>query len=155
MRSPVINAFKGNYRFLSNFAPCDVYLDGKQYPSVEHAYQAAKTMDPTLRVPFESGTAAEAKKRGKKLVKRPDWENVKLEVMEKLLVQKFLEGTQYRAKLDATKGYELIEGNWWHDNVYGSCTCANCGDKGRNELGKMLMRIRDAGQPKERMQNEL
>lgn len=102
--------------------PCSVYLEGVAYPSVEHAYQAAKATDPALRVPFESGTAPEAKKRGSKLNIRPDWENIKLAVMESLLNQKFLQGTSYRAMLDATKGSELIEGNWWHDNFWGGAT---------------------------------
>lgn len=141
-----INAFKGSYRFLSNFAPCAVYMENVAYPSVEHAYQAAKTNDPALRIPFESGTAAEAKKRGSKLVLRPDWEVIKLAVMEMLLNQKFLQGTEYRAKLDATKGMELIEGNWWHDNFWGECYCGEkeaCKNGGKNHLGKLLMKIRD------------
>lgn len=138
-------SFKGPFRWLSNFAPCTVYLESIAYPSVEHAYQAAKTVFPALRVPFESGTSADAKRMGSKLAVRPDWEQIKLAVMEALLNQKFLEGTDYRKQLDATKGMELIEGNWWHDNVYGSCMCEKCGDTGRNELGKMLMRIRDGG----------
>jgi len=141
-----INAFKGSYRFLSNFVPCSVYLEGVAYPSVEHAYQAAKATDPALRVPFESGTAPEAKKRGSKLNIRPDWENIKLAVMESLLNQKFLQGTSYRAMLDATKGSELIEGNWWHDNFWGECYCGEkeaCKNGGKNHLGKLLMKIRD------------
>jgi hypothetical protein len=61
--------------------------------------------------------------------------------MQGLLEQKFLKGSELRAKLEETRGKLLVEGNWWHDNVYGSCHCLKCGDKGRNELGKMLMRI--------------
>jgi hypothetical protein len=37
----------------------------------------------------------------------------------------------------------LIEGNWWHDNFYGSCTCNKCVNKGENNLGKILMKIRE------------
>jgi ribA/ribD-fused uncharacterized protein len=141
-----INAFKGSYRFLSNFVPCTVYLENVAYPSVEHAYQAAKTTDLALRVAFESGTATEAKKRGSKLAIRSDWENIKISVMESLLRQKFLHGTNYRLMLDSTKGIELIEGNWWHDNFWGECYCGEkeaCKNGGKNHLGKLLMQIRD------------
>ena len=45
MKYEVINEFQGKYRFLSNFYPCDIVYEGIQYPSTEHAYQAAKTLD--------------------------------------------------------------------------------------------------------------
>lgn len=141
----VIGSFMGPYRFLSNFWPVEVYLEGVSYPSVENAYQAAKTTSLALREPFKTYSAAEAKKHSHRLVVRADWEQIKLGVMQGLLEQKFLKGSELRAKLEETRGKLLVEGNWWHDNVYGSCHCLKCGDKGRNELGKMLMRIRDNG----------
>ena len=140
-----INSFTGSYRFLSNFWPAEVWLEGVSYPSVENAYQAAKTTSLALREPFRAYSAAEAKKHSHRLVVRPDWEQIKLGVMQALLEQKFLKGSELRTKLEETRGKLLVEGNWWHDNVYGSCICWKCGDKGRNELGKMLMRIRDDG----------
>jgi ribA/ribD-fused uncharacterized protein len=144
-RNMIIDSFTGKNRFLSNFYPCMVYLDGVSYPSVEHAYQAAKTLDKTLRVQFQSCTSAESKRLGTKLPLRSDWEQIKLQVMQNLLEQKFSKGSSLWNMLEKTKGNTLVEGNYWHDNVYGSCTCRKCGDKGRNELGKMLMQIRDNG----------
>lgn len=140
-----INTFHGNYRFLSNFVPCQVFLESQEYPSVENAYQAAKTTNRVLRVPFETCTSAQAKKLGSQLDVREDWPSIKLAVMEALLNQKFLEGSDYRKLLDETKGHDLIEGNWWHDNFWGECSCGkkpSC-KGGLNHLGKLLMKIRD------------
>jgi len=40
----VIKSFQGSYRFLSNFWFCKIKCnDGITYPSVEHAFQAAKS----------------------------------------------------------------------------------------------------------------
>src|SRR5258708_19770440 len=85
-----ISSFKGKYEFLSNFYPAIVKLNGIPYPTVEHAFQAAKTVDP-----MEShwvGLAqspGEAKKRGRKITLREDWEEAKLGVMLDLLRQKY------------------------------------------------------------------
>jgi len=141
----MIDKFFDEYRFLSNFYPAQVSLeDGKwQYKSVEHAYVAAKTTSEIMR--FEvSGipTAGEAKKFGKTLVIRPDWNEVRLGIMENLVRQKFSD-PELREKLFATDPHELVEGNNWHDNFWGSCVCTNCGNKGENNLGKILMQIRE------------
>jgi ribA/ribD-fused uncharacterized protein len=141
-----IKSFTGEYRFLSNFYPCVVQLDGIDYPSTEHAYQAAKTLDFDQRIPFRTGTAAEAKKRGSHLKLREDWEEVKLEIMESLLQQKFCQGSDLQNRLNQTRGTKLEEGNWWHDNFWGSCDCNKrdeCKRGGKNHLGKILMKIRD------------
>lgn len=142
----IIDSFRNKNRFLSNFFPCTVYLDGVSYPSVEHAYQAAKTHDLTIRESFRSVTASEAKRKGSNVLLRPDWEGKKLEVMKNLLEQKFREGTELRNMLDQTKGNTLVEGNYWHDNFWGDCSCnrrKDCEKEGRNHLGKLLMDIRD------------
>lgn len=139
----MIDSFTGQYRFLSNFYPCTVTLDGVEYPSTEHAYQAAKTEYPALRVIFETGTSANAKKLGRRLKIRPDWEEIKLGVMDDLLRQKFAPGTELHNKLLKTQGEKLCEGNYWHDLVWGCCTCKEHKGAGRNELGKLLMKIRD------------
>jgi len=156
-----INSFFGEYRFLSNFWTYPVEFEECVYLSVEHAYQAAKALDISLRVPFqyfldedieklsEQGiqhvniTATEAKKLSHKLPLRTDWEEVKLGIMEGLLRQKFSFGTELKKQLDATKGKNLIEGNSWHDTWWGCCTCSKHNSMGRNELGKLLMQIRD------------
>lgn len=136
-----INSFTGDYRFLSNFYPCQVELDGRTYPSTEHAYQAAKTLKLDERKPFYKSplpTAGEAKKLGRKLTLRSDWEGVKLSVMEGLLRQKFNQ-PELKEKLLETGDATLVEGNTWGDTFFGV-------DKrkgGQNHLGKLLMKIRN------------
>lgn len=82
----IIDSFSGKYRFLSNFWPAKVMLDGEEYPTTEHAYQAAKFLDQDRRKAIqEASTPALAKKMGRGKDLRPDWEDVKLFVMEDLL----------------------------------------------------------------------
>lgn len=141
----MIDSFTGQYRFLSNFWDCEVEFEGWKYPSVENAYQAAKSLDPEVRQLFEEGTASNAKKMGKNLKElRPDWEEVKLSIMENLVRQKFSR-EDLRIKLLETWPQELVEGNYWHDNFFGICSCkrkAECDGSGKNHLGKLLMKIR-------------
>lgn len=137
----IIDSFTGDYKFLSNFYPCKVKLDDVEYPSVEHAYQAAKTLDPDERKHFHRHplpTAGESKKLGRKLKIRPDWESVKLKVMEDLLVQKFADEI-LKKQLQETGDAKLIEGNWWGDTFWG----VDVKKGGKNHLGKLLMKIRD------------
>jgi ribA/ribD-fused uncharacterized protein len=137
MRSrPPIDRFVGRYSFLSNFAGVDVQLDGATYPSVEAAYQAAKTTDARQRAKFTSAAAPDAKKMGRRLKLRPDWESVKVDVMAGLLRQKFaLE--PLRGQLLATGDAELVEGNYWGDTFWGVCQGV-----GENWLGRLLMQVR-------------
>lgn len=129
----MIKEFQGEYRWLSNFWPCIIYA----YPSVEHAYQAMKTLDQKQREQIRlAPTAAAAKKLGRSVTVRTDWNDIKLRVMEVCLRCKF-KHQDLRAKLIATKGLELIEGNWWNDTYWGVCK-----GKGENHLGKLLMKIR-------------
>jgi ribA/ribD-fused uncharacterized protein len=131
-----IEQFQGEYRFLSNFWPAQVTLDGKFYPSVEHAYQAAKTLDPAERSMLAAGSAGDAKQFGKTVRLRPDWGEVRLGIMEGLIRQKFFR-EPLRSKLLATLELELIEGNYWHDTFWGVCRGV-----GHNHLGKIIMKIR-------------
>lgn len=139
----MINDFRGKYRFLSNFHLAPVEWDGVVYSSTEHAYQAAKTVNFEERKAFLGMTCAQAKKHGRKIVLRSDWEQIKEAVMRSLVRQKFYRHSELRVQLLATGDEQLIEGNWWHDNVWGSCTCEKCGDRGQNLLGKILMQVRD------------
>jgi N-glycosidase YbiA len=138
----MIDLFDGKYHFLSNFFyPTPVVFQGEIYISVEHAYQAAKFLDPDLRKQIQgTPTPAESKKLAKKFQKdghrRSNWDDIKLAVMEDLLVQKFSD-IQLRRKLVATGNNELVEENWWHDVWWGKC-----GGVGENNLGKLLMKIR-------------
>lgn len=133
----MINKFSGEYRFLSNFYPVSVVYDSTPYPSVEHAYQAAKTIDSTQRSKIRHASSpALAKKLGAQATLRDGWDKLRLPVMRYLLDQKFLQPV-LRKKLLATGDEELIEGNDWGDTFWGKCN-----GKGENHLGQILMEIR-------------
>lgn len=134
----VIDGFQGENRFLSNFFPAKVVLDGIEFPSVEHAYQAAKNFDIERRRRFATLTAGQAKREGQKTLKRPDWEQVKVNIMTNLVRDKFTNNKELREKLLATGDVELIEGNHWGDTFWGVCK-----GKGTNHLGKILMSVRE------------
>lgn len=135
----LIDGFQGEYRFLSNFWPAIVHLEGVKYESVENAYQAAKTIIPMERDKFRGLKPGAAKRLGKKITLRDDWNSVKLEVMRELIVEKFNEHNDLNEMLMATGDATLIEGNYWHDNFWGDCFC--CGI-GQNHLGEILMEVR-------------
>lgn len=139
----MITRFSDNFRFLSNFWPCEIQFDGYTYPSVEHAYQAAKTLDPGERKIIRAcSTPGRAKRAGRKAHLRPDWDNVKLQIMSDLVTQKFTDPNLAR-KLRATSPKALIEGNNWHDNFWGICLCPKCKNIiGQNHLGTILMKTR-------------
>lgn len=141
-----IRRMAGEHSFLNSFHPACVHLDGEAYPTVENAFQAAKTLDPSARAPFRTCAASEAKRLGTRLALRPDWEAVKVAVMSALVAEKFAE-PGLRARLRATAPRALVEGNWWHDNFWGSCHCARCGARGMNHLGRILMTLRDDAAP--------
>lgn len=139
----IIDRFTGPYAFLSNFHPCRVTFYGMTFPSVEAAFQAAKCEDPQDRIQFQTMQPAQAKWRGRQIRMRRDWDARKLTVMHNLLVHKFNENPELIPKLLDTGGAVLVEGNTWHDNFWGCCTCSRCGGKrGRNNLGRLLMRLR-------------
>jgi ribA/ribD-fused uncharacterized protein len=82
--------FDGDLAFLSNFYPSTVHYDGVDYPTVEHAYQAAKTLDKELRKKIKAcKTPAMAKALGKKLPLRPKAVEMRIPIMRHLLKQKF------------------------------------------------------------------
>lgn len=136
-----IKSFDKQYRFLSNFWPAEVEFEGINYPSVEHAYQAAKTLDLEEREAIRiCGTAKEAKKLGKVLTLRSDWEDVKVGIMFDLCRKKFRNHPELKEKLLETKGAELEEGNWWGDKFWGICSKTGIG---KNYLGRILMEVRN------------
>lgn len=141
-----ILSFTGPYRFLSNFyiLPDSIEDDrGIPYMSVEHAFQASKSLDTSERLRITNiYRAGEAKAAGRRLKIRPDWEQVKVTVMRDLLMQKF-RMSMLGDELLQTEDAVLVEGNYWHDNFWGICTCTDCADiEGLNTLGNLLMEIR-------------
>lgn len=134
-----IDKFDLNYRFLSNFWPAGVLFDGYMYQSVEHAYQAAKTLDNKQRLLVaRCSTPGQAKRMGRNVTMRSDWNNVKLHIMEELVRYKFTHNAQLRKKLLTTAPLALEEGNYWGDTFWGVCRGV-----GSNHLGRILMKIRD------------
>ena len=135
----MINRFIDEYEFLSNFYPSPIYDDtGKEYPTVEHYFQAMKTFNPQERELIRlAKSPGKAKRIGRLVQLREDWEDRKLDIMEKALIQKF-QIPKLREKLLATENEELVEGNFWNDTYWGVCK-----GEGENHLGKLLMNIRE------------
>jgi ribA/ribD-fused uncharacterized protein len=135
----VIDSFRDHYWFLSNFYPSEVELEDDLYPSVEHAFQAAKTYNQDERNAIRGAkTPAEAKKLSRLLSLPSDWNTRRVQVMRDLLRQKFSKGTVLARRLLETGDEELVEGNTWGDRFWGVCNGV-----GFNQLGKLLMEIRE------------
>lgn len=135
----VLDSFRGENAFLSNFFQCPVRYEGLLYRSSEHAYQAAKTLNMHAREVFTLAdmTPAMAKHLGQALSIRPNWDKIKLVIMADILAAKFSD-FQLKKMLLETGEAELIEGNEWGDTYWGICR-----GKGSNFLGKMLMELRN------------
>jgi ribA/ribD-fused uncharacterized protein len=134
----MIESFEGEYAFLSNFWPSPIDVDRTTYPTVEHAYQAAKADNRPERERIAAlPTPGAAKRAGRKVTLRPDWEEIKLDLMEDLVRRKFADPV-LAERLLATGDEELVEGNTWNDRFWGVCR-----GEGRNELGRILMRVRE------------
>ena len=145
-----ISSFRGEYDFLSNFYGCTVNYGGITYKHTEGAFQAQKTHDEEKKWYVATLSAADSKKAcgrrglgGFKLELRPDWEDVKDNIMFEIVCAKFEQNPELCEKLLATGDAELVEGNTWHDNYWGDCSCERCKNTpGKNMLGKTLMMIR-------------
>ena len=149
----MINRFEGRYNFLSNFYPCKIEHQGIVYNSVEAFYVAMKcnsnqTFDGVYYTPVDFRemiariqNTGFVKKIGQKIKVRSDWDSKKLEFMTWAVNEKFKDPA-LKEMLLMTENKQIIEGNWWHDNFYGQCSCEKCAGKGKNHLGKLLMEIR-------------
>ena len=144
----VIDRFDGDFEFLSNFYNVPIIYEGITYPSVENAFQATKfkgaseqeTME--VRSQFAVIHSGKAKRLGKKIPLRKDWDIIKDNVMLNLVIQKF-NHPELASKLLQTGDALIVEGNYWHDNYWGVCTCSRCETKKHhNKLGKILMETR-------------
>ena len=123
---------------MSNFVPCKVMFEGLEFASTEHAYVAAKTLDQAKREEIAAvETAGQVKRVGRKLKLREDWEEVKVDIMQDLLIQKFAQ-EPFKSQLLATGEAYLEETNHWNDTFWGVCEGV-----GYNTLGHLLMQIRD------------
>lgn len=132
-----IKGFSGPYRFLSNFYPAVVELDGMYFPTVEHAYQAAKFDDVAIRRSVQCcATPGKAKRFGKSGLIRTDWSEVRYDIMHDLIMQKFSKA-EFAKMLLSTGDKYIEETNTWQDVYWGVCNGV-----GENNLGKILMSVR-------------
>ena len=130
--------FKGQYRFLSNMYQYPQIRFGKGvYSCVESAFQAAKCASDKERQLFESLNGYEAKALGKTVLKRRDWEKIKVNIMKSLVEQKF-SNWKLRQMLREVEG-EIVEDNYWQDTFWGRYN-----GTGANHLGKILMEVRES-----------
>ena len=134
----LIERFKGEFEFLSNFFEHKIILDGEEYATLEHAYQASKCLTLDCRKMFRNPRlrAGTAKKLGRRVLIRSDWEEVKDQVMLDLLRKKFSD-PDLKKLLQNTTPCALVEVNNWDDHYWG------VDGWGKNMLGKLLMQVRD------------
>lgn len=131
----VIDKFEGKYRFLSNFHNSKVVWNGIEFQNSEAAFHSAKILN--NREQFAQLNPSEAKKLGRRVKLRDDWDNIKDGIMYEVLVSKFSNNPKLKTQLLETGDAELVEGNTWNDTYWGVCK-----GKGLNKLGQILMRIR-------------
>lgn len=135
----IIKDFQGENSFLSNFFEAPVRINNKIFPTSEHAFQALKSWheDDWDKI-LKCETAGRAKRAGRKLRIREDWEEVKLKIMKEIIRRKFSQHPDLADKLVATEQKELQEGNNWGDTFWGISN-----GKGQNNLGIILMEVRE------------
>lgn len=144
-----ILSFRGKYAWLSNFHPCPVLFEDHIYPSVEHAYVAAKTLNPVIRDMVKTIVDPSiAKRYGRAFIlrgeQREGWDGMRVDIMRELLRYKFSaeHNPDLRKKLDQTGSSILVEGNSWGDTFWGVYK-----GEGKNMLGRLLMEIRSDNRP--------
>lgn len=134
-----IYSFSFPYSFLSNFSYSPIVVDGIAYRTVEHAFQAAKTLDLKRRhVLAAIEHPGDVKRAGRALKLRDDWEDIKDDVMYECLKAKFTTHLSLKHALISTGTLHLEEGNQHGDTYWGTCK-----GEGKNRLGVLLMRLRD------------
>ena len=132
-----ISRFRDEHDFLSNFHAASVEYEGIVYTNNEAAFQAQKVLEHEAKLPFAALPPGKAKRMGRHVPLRADWESVKEALMYEIVLAKFSQNPQLREKLLATGDVPLYEGNTWNDFYWGVCR-----GKGKNALGKILMRVR-------------
>ena len=134
-----ISSFKGEFFFLSNFYEAPVTYDGIEYRNGEAAFQAQKVALPNdRRREFVLLGPSEAKKLGRRVPLRKDWEDVKVEIMRGVVAAKFEQNPELAEALLETGDAYLEEGNDWGDRTWGTVNGA-----GQNLLGQILMEERE------------
>lgn len=134
----MIKEFRGKYFFLSNFYEAPVTWQGITYDNNESAFQSAKVLDEKTRKSFAHLAPSMAKRKGRHVLLRHDWEKVKDNIMYEICLAKFSQNKDLRQKLLDTGNEYLEEGNTWGDTYWGTVN-----GKGKNKLGKTLMKVRE------------
>ncbi len=132
--------FRNDYDFLSNFYPCQIEYEELFYQNAECAFQAQKCITQEEKLVFCNLPASKAKRMGRQVKLRPDWETVKVSIMEEIVRAKFVQNPYLMKKLLNTGELLLIEGNTWKDTFWGVDISSG---KGENHLGKILMNVRE------------
>ena len=141
--SPIASTNDVKQLGFSNFEPWKVRVGGISFPTLEHAYQAAKTEDPWIKRQIAAcATPGQAKRMGNKIQLPDDWQERKVEVMARLLRFKFRKGGKWASLLAQTVG-DLVEYTTWHDTFWGVCICRVHAFEGENMLGRLLTKIRE------------
>ena len=135
-----IDQFIDEYFFLSNFYEVPVKYDGILYLNSEAAFQAQKAEEYETRKEYSNLDPNCAKRKGIKEKLRKDWEQVKDRLMKEIVIAKFEQHPDLKAKLLATGNRELVEGTTWNDTYWGINIHTG---EGKNQLGKTLMEIRE------------
>lgn len=129
---------KTGYEFLSNFYASTVAYERALYPTVEHAYQASKSLNEETRKLIRSAQDPwAAKKLGRSVQIREGWHDERVNIMRKLISEKF-ENPFIRWRLKETSPRILLHENSWNDRFWGIVRGA-----GENNLGKILMEVRE------------
>lgn len=134
----MINEFRGKYFFLSNFYSVPILYRGITYLNNEAAFQAQKLGSEEDKAQFSNLSPSEAKKLGRNVKLRPDWEEIKYERMYEICLAKFSQYPELKRQLLDTGDDSLEEGNIWGDKEWGTVN-----GNGNNYLGKILMKIRN------------
>ncbi len=136
----ITNFHEEGYTFLSNFFEAPVTFDGLTYGSAEAAFQAQKCLTEEEKLPFTEARPSRSKGMGRRVKLRPDWEQVKVGLMEEIVRAKFTQNEDLKQRLLATGEKHLAEGNTWGDTFWGVDLRSG---RGENHLGRILMRVRD------------
>ena len=134
----MINGFRGKYLFLSSKYYALVMYKDLMFENNEAAFQSGKCIYDSYRVKFCHLTPFEAKTLGGIISLRRDWKQIKDQVMEDCVRDKFTRNLDLRQLLLETGDEELIEENYWGDIYWGVCN-----NIGKNKLGKILMKVRE------------
>jgi len=138
----MINEFRGDNDIFSNFYLKKLKYEDIVYEDSETAFQASKCKFNQDKLKFKKLKAFESKKLGRQIKLRDDWETVKDKIMYDIILIKFSDSILKQKLLNTGEEY-IEEGNTWHDNYWGNCTCYNCRNiTGKNILGKILMDVR-------------